>query len=126
MASTEGAFPRPQAFTEAEWRLLLTAVAGPLRDVYGEGPANVVGATNTPIMIADNRGKTQPMLVTVQVISPTLVVFGRANNPTLLNGIQHNFPVSGLSFRQVLLPGNRLFATVLGAGTTFVVSSVVV
>jgi hypothetical protein len=124
-SSTEGAFPRPQAFTEAEWRLLLTAVAGPLRDVYGEGPANVEALTGVPIMVADNRGKKQPMLVTVQVVVAGLAVFGRSNNPTLVNGLQHNFALVP-TFRQVLMPGDRLFMTILGANTITVVHSVVI
>jgi len=124
-SSTEGGFPSSSRATEAEWRQLLTAVVGPFRNLYGEGPANVAAATAVPIMVADNRGKTQPMLVTVQVSVPGIVVFGRSNNPTILNGFQHNFAVD-LTFQQLLMPGDRLFATVLGAATTFVVTSVVV
>lgn len=123
-SSTEGAFPKPEAITSAEWRLILTADAGPFRFIYGEGPANVAGATGVPVMVADNRGKEQPMFVTVQVAVPAIVVFGRANNPTILNGFQHNFAVD-LTFSQILLPGDRLFATVLGAATTLIVHSVV-
>ena len=123
-SSTEGGFPTSSRETEAEWRLLLTAVAGPFRNLYGEGPANVPALTGQPLMIADNRGKTQPMFVTVQVTVPGIVVFGRSNNPTIANGFQHNFALN-LTFQQVLMPGDRLFATVLGAATTFVVTSVV-
>lgn len=125
MASSSGdGFPTPSRETEAEWRLLLTAVAGPFRNLYGEGPALTPAVTGTPIMVADNRGKTQPMFVTVQVSVPGIVVFGRANNPTILNGFQHNFAVD-LTFQQILMPGDRLFATVLGAATSFVVTSTV-
>jgi len=123
-SSTEGGFPTPSRETAAEWRLLLTGVAGPFRNLYGEGPANVPAATGVPLMVADNRGKSQPMFVTVQVSIAALVVFGRSNNPTILNGFQHNFAVN-LTFQQILMPGDRLFATVLGANTTFVVTSVV-
>lgn len=123
-SSTEGAFPTSSRETQAEWRLLLTAVAGPFRHLHGEGPANVPALTAVPIMVADNRGKTQPMFVTVQVSVPGVVVFGRSNNPTIFNGFQHNFAVD-LTFQQILMPGDRLFANVLGAATTFVVTSVV-
>jgi hypothetical protein len=124
-SSTEGAFPRPARETDAEWRLLLTAVAGRLRNVFGEGPNVVPSATGVPVMVGDNRGKTQPIHVTVQVAVAAIVVFGRSNNPTILNGIQHNFALDP-SFEQVLMPGDRLFATVLGAGSSFIVSSVLV
>jgi hypothetical protein len=124
-SSTEGAFPRPARETDAEWRLLLTAVAGRLRNVFGEGPANVPSATGVPIMVADNRGKSQPIHVTVQVAVAATVVFGRSANPTIANGIQHNFALE-TSFEQILMPGDRLFATVIGAGSFFIVSSVLV
>jgi hypothetical protein len=119
-SSTEGAFPRPVAITEAEWRSLLTAVVGPLRAIYGEGPQNVPVATGVVGRIAENTDKLQPVLVTVQVSIPIIVAFGRAQGVTLLNGLQHNFMVD-LTFRQVLLPGDQLYALSFGVDTTFIV-----
>lgn len=125
-ASSGDGFPRPAAITQVEWRLLLTAMAGPLRSVFGEGPRVIPIATMVPIMATQNTGRDQPVLVVVQVVAPSLVVFGRSQGVTLENGVRHVFPADGSSFLQVLMPSERLFAIAIGAPGALLVSTTVV
>jgi hypothetical protein len=119
--SSADGLPTPVAITEAEWRLLLTAVAGPLRQLYGEGPKTIPATTAQNVLVADNSGRDQPMFVTVQVGAPSLVVFSRQPNATIANGFQHAFPTDGSTFSQILMPNERLYANPLGAPSFFVI-----
>lgn len=126
-SSTEGAFPSPSRPTEAEWRLLLVGVVGERRTVYGEGPNPVPAATGEAVLVAENVGRTEPILVTVQNIGvPVLAAFGRNSGVSLATGLQHAFPADGTSFRQILMPNDRLFVFNAGALTTFAVFKTVV
>ena len=125
-ASSGDGFPKPAAETEAEWRQLLTAVVGPLRIIFGDGPRVVAIGTGAPVMAAQNTGRDQPTLVTVQVLAPSTVIFGRAQGVTALNGVQHAFPADGSSFQQLLMPSERLFAISPGAPLSLVVFQTVV
>lgn len=128
MASgTEGAFPKPEAVTDAEWRMLLACVCGLDRAVFGNGPRVTPAiATATPTLIAENRSKDQPMLIVVQVtIAPALTFFGRNSSTGAANGFFHSFPLEP-TFRQVLMPNDQLWMTHLGAVTQAVVFEVVV
>jgi hypothetical protein len=125
-SSTEGAFPQPARETEAEWRLLLTGVVGRDRTVYGEGPTPTAAiATGASVLVAENVGRTQPVLVTVQATAPGLAAFGRNSGVTLVNGLAHDF-ASEITFRQILMPNDRLFIFNAGAPNTFIVFKTVV
>lgn len=125
--SSADGLPKPVAITEAEWRLILTADAGPFRIVYGEGPKTFAAPTGVAVMVADNSGRDQPAMVAVQVAAPSLVVFGRSSNVSLANGgFQHVFPTDGSTFFQILMPNERLFANAIGAPINYFVYMTIV
>lgn len=125
-SSSADAFPRPAQLSEIEWRLHLTAVAGPFREAHGDGPRQVTAPTGAAVRVALNRSADQPVLVTVRLGGAGFVAFfGRSPGVNASNGILHSFAVDPV-FRAILMPSDELYLFQAGAPTPILVREVIV
>lgn len=131
-SSSADGFPKKVFESEAEWRLLLTAVAGPFRSCFGNGPTQVRIAPGPTVRAVIAKGATrhnkQPAYIRVQVApgSPApVVVFSRNQNPTPDNGVVHDFGAEPV-FEQIVMPSDQLYVLLLSLVPATLLSTEVV